>query len=165
MRPLCLGLLGMNLVIDRALSPTPDVVGLLDELDEALAAGYSPEQRHALALEQLFQPEVRFFLAHADGRAVACGGVAILDGFAEVKRMYARPAVRGRGVAGALLKRLEAEARAAGKTSLRLETGIHQHAALRFYERAGFRRRDAFGAYREMPAHAIATSLFYEKPL
>ena len=155
----------MSLAIERVSAPTPDVVGLLDELNEALSFGYAPDQRHALSLDQLFQPPVRFFLARENGQAVACGGVALLDGFAEVKRMYARPAVRGKGVAGAMLKRLEDEARGAGQTILRLETGIHQHEALRFYEKCGFRRRDAFGAYLEKPPHTIATSIFFEKTL
>ncbi len=73
------------------------------------------------------------------------------------------PSMRGKGVAALLLKRLEDEARAAGETILRLETGIHQHEALRFYEKAGFRRCDAFGAYLEKPPHSIATSVFFEK--
>ena len=155
----------MNLAIDRVHAPTPAVVALLEALNEALSFGYAPDQRHALSIDQLFQPNVRFFLARFDGDAVACGGVAFLDGFAEVKRMYAKPAMRGKGVAATLLKRLEDEARGAGETILRLETGIHQHEALRFYEKSGFRRRDAFGAYLEKPPHTIATSIFFEKRL
>lgn len=155
----------MSLVIERVAAPSPDVVGLLDELNEALSFGYAPDQRHALSLDQLFQPGVRFFLARDGAQAVACGGVAFLDGFAEVKRMYAKPAVRGKGVAGAMLKRLEDEAREAGETILRLETGIHQHGALRFYEKSGFRRCEAFGTYRDLPPHTIATSIFFEKHL
>ncbi len=155
----------MSLAIERVSAPTPDLVGLLDELNEALSFGYAPDQRHALSLDQLFQPPVRFFLARENGQAVACGGVALLDGFAEVKRMYARPAVRGKGVAGAMLKRLEDEARGAGQTILRLETGIHQHEALRFYEKSGFARCSAFGDYLAKPAHSIATSIFFEKRL
>jgi putative acetyltransferase len=79
--------------------------------------------------------------------------------------MYSRPSVRGRGVAKALLRRLEAEARACGATLLRIETGLYQEEALRFYEGAGFRRCAAFGPYAEMPARAIELSLFYEKAL
>ena len=155
----------MQLLIDRVHAPTPEVVALLEELNEALSFGYAPDQRHALSIDQLFQPDVRFFLARADGDAVACGGVAFLGGFAEVNRMYAKPSMRGKGVAALLLKRLEDEARGAGETILRLETGIHQHEALRFYEKCGFRRRDAFGAYLEKPPHTIATSIFFEKRL
>ena len=148
--------------IERVYAPSPEVVELLTELDAALA-GYSADQRHALSIDKLFQPNVRFFVARVDGVAVACGGIAFCDGYAELKRMYSKPAVRGRGVAKAVLRRLEAEARAAGATLLRIETGLYQADALRFYEGAGFHRCNAFGPYADMPAHAIETSLFYEK--
>src|SRR5262249_44393685 len=111
------------------------------------------------------QPDVRFFVARVDGAAVACGGIGFYDGYAELKRMYSKPAVRGRGVGKALLRRLEAEARAAGATLLRLETRVHQHEALPSYEGAGFRRCGPFGPYAAMPPRAIELSLFYEKPL
>jgi putative acetyltransferase len=41
---------------------------------------------------------------------------------------------------------------------LRLETGIHQHQAIRLYERWGFQRIEAFPPYQPDPV-----SLFYEK--
>ena len=155
----------MDIVIELTKSPTPEVLDLLGELDAALSGPYAADQRHALSVEQLFQPDIRFFLARLEGAAVACGGVALLDGYAEVKRMYSRSRVRGLGVAKALLRRIEAEVRNAGLSLLRLETGIHQQEALRFYEGAGFRRRAAFGSYLDLPPHAIETSLFYEKAL
>jgi putative acetyltransferase len=155
----------MDIAIERAAAPTPEAVELLAELDAVLAGPYAADQRHALSVERLFQPDVRFFLARLEGAAVACGGVAFYDGYAEVKRMYSRPSVRGRGVAKALLRRLEAEARTAGATLLRIETGVYQQEALRFYEGAGFRRCESFGPYAKMPPRAIELSLFYEKPL
>ena len=79
--------------------------------------------------------------------------------------MYTREAARGHGLAKVLLARIETEARGAGKHVLRLETGVHQAAAIGLYERWGFRRRGPFGPYADLPAHSIATSLFYEKPL
>jgi putative acetyltransferase len=94
---------------------------------------------------------------------VGCGAVALFEGYAEVKRMYTRE--RGRGVGKALLAHIEQDARAAGKPMLRLETGTLQAAAIRLYERAGFRSCNAFGPYATLPPHRIATSLFYEKPL
>ena len=146
-------------------SATAEVRALIAELEEILSAEYPPEQRHGLRLEALFQPHIRFFVARVGGVAVGCGGVALFDDFAEVKRMYVRERVRGRGVADAVLARLEAEARAAGIDVLRLETGDRQLAAMRFYERAGFRRCAAFGDYATMPPFSIATSVFLEKPL
>ena len=95
---------------------------------------------------------MRFFVARLDGLAVGCGGVAVFDDYAEVKRMYTRPAARGWGIAKALLHRIEEEARGAGKSVLRLETGTNQQAAIGLYERAGFRFRGPFGPqYRDEP--------------
>jgi putative acetyltransferase len=73
--------------------------------------------------------------------------------------------VRGKGAAKAVLERLEAEARVAGLTLVRIETGNLQHEAMRFYEREGYRQCAAFGPYAAMPPNAIATSVFYEKRL
>ena len=108
---------------------------------------------------------MRFFLARLDGLAVGCGGVAIFDGYAEVKRMYTRPAARGQGIAKALLRRIEEEARDAGKRVLLLETGTYQREAIGLYKRMRFRPRGPFGPYAAMPASNIATSLFFEKEL
>jgi putative acetyltransferase len=155
----------MNLTIERVSEPTPEVHDLIGELDAVLNAAYEPHQRHGLAIAQLFEPHVRFFLARLDGEAVACGGVALFDDYAEVKRMYTREAARGRGVGKALLARIEQRAREAGKPMLRLETGTLQAAAIGLYERCGFRPCHAFGSYAMLPPHRITTSLFYEKPL
>jgi putative acetyltransferase len=152
-----------GLRIELAPGATDDVRALIDELEAVLAAEYLPEQRHGLALDALFQPHIRFFLARLRGVAVGCGGVALFDGFAEVKRMYVRDAARRRGVAGALLARLEDEARDAGLAWLRLETGAQQIAAMQLYARAGFRRCAAFGDYALMAPQSIVTSVFFEK--
>jgi putative acetyltransferase len=151
--------------IELVATATREVRDLIGELDQVLAAEYTPEQRHGLALQALFRPHIRFFVARLNGAAVGCGGIALFDGFAEVKRMYARETVRGRGVAQALLTRIETEARAAGFAVLRLETGQRQAAALRFYARAGFEPCAAFGDYIAMRPEAVATSIFMEKRL
>ena len=142
-----------------------EVIGLLDALNTALAGPYSEEQRHALPVDRLFQPNIRFFIARLDGEAVACGGVGFYAGFAELKRMYTKPSVRGRGIAKKLLARLEMEARNAGQASVCIETGIYQREAMQFYEGMGYRRCEAFGPYAAMPPTAIETSVFYEKRL
>lgn len=78
---------GDGVRIEFALTATEDVRALVDELEAVLASEYTPEQRHGLALDALFQPHIRFFLATLRGQAVGCGGVALFDDFAEVKRM------------------------------------------------------------------------------
>jgi putative acetyltransferase len=151
--------------IEGVLAPTPEVRALIGELDQTLSEGYPPEQRHGLALDAIFQPHIRFFVARLDGAAVGCGGVALFPDFAEVKRMYVRAAARGQGVAQAMLDRIEAEVREAGLSELRLETGDRQIAATRVYERAGFQRCGAFGEYATKAPHTIATSVFFKKRL
>jgi putative acetyltransferase len=155
----------MSITIERAAEATPEVRDLIGELNDVLGAAYEDHQRHGLSLAQLFEPHVRFFLARRNGLAVGCGGVAMFDDYAEVKRMYTRPAARGGGVGKALLRRIEDEARRAEKPLLCLETGIHQREAIGLYERAGFRPRGPFGPYAAMPARNIETSLFFEKTL
>jgi putative acetyltransferase len=155
----------MPLEIERVESATDDVRLLIGELDAELNAAYPPEQRHGLDLRRILQPGVSFFVARLDGEPAGCGGVAFADGLAEVKRMYVRPSMRGRGVAQALVRRIEDEARARGATRLVLETGDAQAAALRFYARAGFTRRGAFGQYARMPPAAVGRCVFFEKNL
>ena len=144
-------------------SPTDQVRLLIGELNDELGALYPPEQRHGLALEAIFQPHIRFFLAHQDGVAVGCGGVALFPDFAEVKRMYVRSQARGRGVADAIMARLVAVTREAGLSILRLETGIRSLPALAFYRRSGFGDCAAFEPYSSLPPHEIAGSAFLER--
>ena len=154
-----------NNELQIALAPAAndDVRLLIGELEAVLSAEYPPQQRHGLALDAIFQPHIRFFLARRQGVAVGCGGVALFPDYAEVKRMYVRPSARGQGVAEAILSRLEQEARDAGRSVLRLETGDRQFAAMRLYIRAGFRECPAFGDYALKPPDAIAASVFFEK--
>jgi putative acetyltransferase len=154
-----------SFALTEATEPTDDIRALIGELDAELAEGYPPEQQHGLKLDEIFAPHVRFFVAHLDGLAAGCGAVALLDGFAEIKRMYTRAATRGQGVAQAILNRLEGEARAAGVPLLRLETGDTLAAAIALYEKSGFQPRGAFGDYLSKPPHTIARSRFFEKRL
>jgi putative acetyltransferase len=152
-----------SVTVSLVSAPTDTVRLLIGELEDVLSADYPPENRHGLPLEAIFQPHVRFFVATLDGDPVGCGGVALFDGFAEVKRMYVRPVARGQGVARAILDRLEAETRAANLPVLRLETGDKQTDALRLYYRYGFTDCGPFGHYAALPPRAIAASIFLEK--
>jgi putative acetyltransferase len=154
-----------DVIVEQVQTATDDVRMLIEELDQTLAREYLPEQQHGLRLDTIFQPHVRFFVARLDGRAVGCGGVALFESYAEVKRMYVRDDARGRGIARALLARIESEVRLQGLDLLRLETGDRQFAAIRLYERAGFQSCEVFGDYAALTPQAIATSIFLEKRL
>ena len=136
-----------------ALEPArqPDVIALIEALDAYQKPLYPPESHYGIDIDALSQPQVIFAVARVGARAVGCGAV-VLDGpFGEIKRMFVDPAVRGSGAARGLLDLLEAQARPRGCSTLRLETGIHQHDAIRFYERAGFKRCERFADYPDDP--------------
>jgi putative acetyltransferase len=138
----------------------PDVEALLLEARALMAELYPPESRHGLDLGAYARPEVTLLVARADGVAVGCGAWQLHDdGSAEVKSMFVAPAARGRGIGRAILDAIEA-AVAGHITTLRLETGVEQLAAIRLYEAAGFARRGPFGSYLDDPL-----SVFMEKSL
>jgi putative acetyltransferase len=125
---------------------------LITELDAHLAPQYPDESRHGLSVQQLLDQGVELFVIRVDGRPAGCGGVLFVGReYAELKRMYVRPEFRGLGLGRRLLDHLTDHARARDVPLLRLETGIHQAAAIALYEAAGFRRCPPFGPYRDDP--------------
>jgi putative acetyltransferase len=154
-----------TILVQRVREADADVRALIGELDAELSQNYRADEQHGLKLEAIFEPHVHFYVATLDGVAVGCGGVALFDDFAEIKRMYVRAAVRGRGVADAILAQLTADALQAGLPLLRLETGTRQPAAIRVYERHGFGACTAFEPYTSLAPESIANSVFMEKRL
>jgi putative acetyltransferase len=130
----------------------PDIVPLLEDGERYSTSLYPPESNHHLSLDELRAAHIRFLVARdGTGRAVATGALALFGAWAELKRMWVVPAMRGRGVSKAILAALEARAREEQVSWLQLETGVENHAALALYERAGFMRCDPFGDYQPDP--------------
>jgi GNAT superfamily N-acetyltransferase len=93
-------------------------------------------------------PAARYLVAVLGGDAVACGGIQSLDiDTAELRRMYVRPAYRGRGIAKRMLTALEEFAASRGHAVLRLEAGVHFIEAIALYLSAGYRPIPRFGRY------------------
>jgi putative acetyltransferase len=125
-----------------------DVVAMITDLDRYLTGLYPAESNHLLALEALTAENVVFLVARRRGQAEACGAlVRQAPDWGEVKRIYVRPAARGLGLGRAILGEIETAARAMGLGRLKLETGSRQPEALGLFERSGYRRCAAFGAY------------------
>jgi GNAT superfamily N-acetyltransferase len=127
---------------------------LIGELNAELSARYPEEgaSHFRLDVDEVASGRGAFLVAFLDREPVACGAVRRNeDGAAEIKRMYTRPAARGRGVARAVLDALEAEARGLGVSRLVLETGGRQQEALALYRRAGFVPIPCFGEYVDSP--------------
>ena len=86
----------MTVAIAAERPDTPDAIALIGELDAHLQTRYAVESRHGLSVERLLREGVAFFVARDGGRPAGCGGVLLVGReYAEIKRMYVRPAFRG----------------------------------------------------------------------
>lgn len=149
----------MKISILQERPDSPEARQLIDELEATLAPHYPAESRHGYSVEKLIQQGVAFFVMRQEGIPLGCGGVQLYGSeYGELKRMYIRPNYRGRGLGKLLLDHLAAYTQQQGVHLLRLETGIHQTAAIRLYESYGFRPIPPFGDYQPDPL-----SVFYEK--
>ena len=138
-----------------------DALALIGELETHLASLYPAASRHGFSPERLVAEAVPFFVLRADGQPAGCGGIKLFGReYGELKRMYVRPQYRRSGFGKLILDHLAQFALAHEITLLRLETGVHQQAAIRLYEKAGFCRIPPFGPYTNDPL-----SLCYEKRL
>lgn len=138
-----------------------DVLALISQLDAYQAALYPAESNHLVDPAALEPPRAHFIVARDEKlAAVGCAALVPHEDYGEIKRMFVAPSQRGKGVAQALLARLEREARSAGLSALKLETGVSQPEAIGLYQRAGFKPCPPFGAYQPDPL-----SLFMSKVL
>ena len=106
-------------------------------------------------------PSGRLLLASEEGAPAGCVGIhALEDGAAEMKRLYVRPAFRGRGLGRTLAVRACDEAKACGYRTIRLDTiaGTMEE-AIALYRSLGFRE---IPPYRENPIPGV---LYLEAPL
>lgn len=103
--------------------------------------------------DDLVPPQGVFLVGRYDGGPAGCVGVRRLDArTAEVKRMFVRPAQRGRGGGPVLLGAAEESARSWGAERLVLDTRLDLVEARALYARQGFRETPAHndGAYAEV---------------
>lgn len=138
----------------------PQTRALLEESHVLMNALFPAEDIYALQIEDLLGDDIRFFIARRGDRVLGTGALALRCGYGEVKSMFTALQGRGQGVAAALLRQIEDEARNTGLRLLRLETGAVLAAAVRLYTRHGFAPCARFGDYAEN-----ATSLYMEKRL
>jgi len=114
-----------------------------DDLRRFLAETYSPARQAA----ELADPAVQLFVAEAAGRLVGYAMLragpppAEVDGPApvELARLYVRRSTIGAGLGHRLLARALDEARGRGFRTVWLGVWEHNHRALAFYARHGFR--------------------------
>lgn len=121
------------------------------------------ESVHALDVDALRAPEVRFVTVWGNEEILAMGGYRRTGPQdAELKSMRTAPSVRGQGLGRLLLRHLTDLARAEGITTLWLETGstANFRAARGLYLSEGYTPCGPFGDYREDPE-----SVFYRRDI
>jgi GNAT superfamily N-acetyltransferase len=151
----------MPTTITQERPDSPAASQLIAELEDHLSQFYPVESRHGFSVDKLLREGVAFFIIRQDEVPAGCCGLLLAGAdYAELKRMYVRPAHRRQGLGQLLLEHVEAYARRHAIPRLRLETGIHQREAIALYERLGFGRIAPFANYTDDPL-----SRCYEKPL
>ncbi len=129
----------------------PDAVALIADVQQEYVVRYGEVDQTPVDQAEFSPPLGLFLVAYVDDEPAACGGWRAHDTDVELKRMYVRPAFRGRGLARAVLAELERTAAAAGYARLILETGMRQPEAIALYESAGYTPVARFGYYAESP--------------
>jgi putative acetyltransferase len=90
------------------------------------------------------EPRCSYFVVEVEGQVMGGGGVAPLvsgeDGVCELRKMYFLPALRGMGAGAALMQLCLQAAREHGFQRCYLETLCGMDAAMKLYERSGFRK-------------------------
>ncbi|MFB2719597.1 GNAT family N-acetyltransferase [Shewanella xiamenensis] len=151
----------MKIILDDLKGP--EIAALLTEHLEDMRATSPPESVHALDLDGLRQPNIRFWTLW-DGRNLAgCGALKWLDSeHAEIKSMRTAATYKQQGIASKVLQHLINDAKAAGVQRLSLETGSMAffQPARNLYAKFGFELCGPFADYVLDP-----NSLFMTKKL
>jgi len=138
----------------------PQATALLKASHALMQELFPPEDNFFLSIDDLCEPNIRFYIAREAETVLGTGALAIKDTYGEVKSMFVSPDARGRGIADALMRQIEDTAISEKLEWLKLETGNVLHAAHKLYARHGFENCGVFGDYTE-----AASSIFMQKRL
>jgi GNAT superfamily N-acetyltransferase len=143
----------------------PEAVRLIGELWRELGTLYPEVQGTPFHPADISGKRTAFVVAWLDEAAVGCGAFKPFTtdneiGMAEIKRMYVQPSARCRGIARAILMKLEQLASDCGYELARLESGKLQPDAIHLYKTSGYREIEPYGRYAEDPL-----SICFEKSL
>jgi len=110
------------------------------ELDQRFDTGFDQALARSTDPGDLTLPRGLVLVAYMGQEPVGCGALRLLvDGVAEVKRVWVAPPVRGVGLGGRLLGELEIRARTQGARVARLDTNRALIEAVEMYRRSGYR--------------------------
>lgn len=128
----------------------PDIIkALFSEYTDMLTAG-DPSIQKYLAVQhyedELNRPETKYgmpdgrlYLAYCDDNPAGCIGLRRIDDQScEVKRLYVRPAFRGKKIGSLLMEKIKADAKEIGYSCILLDTLPFLHNAVHMYRNFGF---------------------------
>ena len=137
-----------------------DIIALLEEHLADMNATSPPESKHALDLDGLKTPQVKFWTIWDGEKLAGCAAYKELDELhAEIKSMRTASDYRGKGVASMLLNYLIQDAQLSGYIRLSLETGSMDYfkPARELYRKHGFHFCQPFADYVEDPNSQFMT--------
>ncbi len=134
--------------VTRTNSDNADFRKLVDELDTDLKLRDGADHPFYAQFNKL--DNIKYVIvAYDNDMPVGCGAIKVFSTEAmELKRMYVRPAYRGKGIASMVLAELESWARELQYKQCVLETGKRQPEAVALYTKNGYKRTPNFGAYK-----------------
>jgi GNAT superfamily N-acetyltransferase len=121
----------------------PDARWCLDqyfsELERRFENGFQRAKDPPAPDAMFLPPGGIFLLARIDGRIAGCGAMKQVDArTGEIKRIWTAPSARGKGVARAIMQRLEDAAREMGYSAVRLDSNRALPEAHALYRRLGY---------------------------
>lgn len=125
-----------------------DFQHLIELLDKDLWNRY-PETQQFFAPFNRIKLDANAIVAYDEESPVGCGCYRVTEdgNVVEIKRMYVKPEVRGRGIAQSVLTALEQWAKYEGKRRAILETGTNQPEAISLYKKLGYELIDLYEPY------------------
>lgn len=150
----------MQVSIHKVTATNAEFTQLVKELDAYLKI--TDGEEHAF-YNQFNTVDVlqHIIILKINNTAVGCGALKKYNTTtAEIKRMYVKPAHRGKKLAQKIMKALEDKAKELGYKSCILETGIRQKEAVAFYNKCNYVQIPQYGQYKGME-----NSICFEKQL
>lgn len=138
----------------------PDAVMLFRARNDAMHFFYPQKGSAGFSAGELSEPQAIILLAYLSFAPVGCCALHLEKDYSELKKLFVLPNMRGRGIAEELLQGIEDIARAHQSRKVMLESGALLSGAHRLYLRMGYKKRQVFGAHKNLPE-----SLFFEKAI
>lgn len=137
-----------------------EIYALLQEHLEDMKATSPPESKHALDLEGLKDPSIKFWTIWEGNNLAGCSALKTLDfEHAEIKSMRTSSHFKNKGVASKLLVHMLLQAKQSGFKTLSLETGSMDYfiPAHGLYQKYGFEFCEPFANYKDDPNSRFMT--------